>query len=213
MRVPGVASKMTPIWNDEFGDWRGLMVPTQVPRYEVISGFLNSERVTTVLDVGCGEAVLRCSLRHDIRYTGIEPSALAVDIASKKYAGSICHSTAEAFEAPGKQWDRIVFNEVLYYSKDPIGLLFKYAHFLAPGGAIVISIFQKPGSISFRKRIAHYFDNRRPMSNVHCTSMVIRFLAKRKWPIRSDQPVAIPGSTNCWRIIVTSPFSVQDSSA
>ena len=62
-----------------------------------------------------------------------------------------------------------MFNEVLYYSRDPIYLLRKYAQFLFQDGKIIISIYQKPEILTLQTRLLHCLNPRRPISNLHCT--------------------------------------------
>jgi len=38
-----------------------------------------------------------------------------------------------------------------------------------PEGKIIISIYQKPGALSLRRRLFHYLQPYRPMSNLHFT--------------------------------------------
>jgi 2-polyprenyl-3-methyl-5-hydroxy-6-metoxy-1,4-benzoquinol methylase len=71
--------------------------------------------------------------------------------------------TAESFDSRGERFDSIVFNEMLYYADDPIGLLKRYAFLLREGGVILCSIYQKPGTNSLRSRLLHYLDRRRPI--------------------------------------------------
>jgi 2-polyprenyl-3-methyl-5-hydroxy-6-metoxy-1,4-benzoquinol methylase len=183
-------------WNDEFGDWQGLACAEQVPRYQHIAGLLKKFSGQRVLDVGCGETVLRNFLPPSLSYLGIEPSAKAVN--GRK---DIAYTTAEDFAAGASRWDCIVFNEVLYYSRDPIYLLRKYAQFLLPNGKIIISIYQKPDALSLKARLLHYLEPRRPMSNLQCTQMVVDFISCQRWAIETDDLVA-----GRWRIWTTLPI-------
>jgi SAM-dependent methyltransferase len=183
-------------WNDDFGDWQGLASIEQAPRYQRIASLVEQLiQVGSVLDVGCGEAVLRDFLPRSILYRGIEPSAKAIEAHPE-----VAHSTAEAFEAHGQKWNCIVFNEMLYYARDPLFLLKKYAELLCPGGAFIISIYQRPGMPTPAARIRHWFDRRRPISNVHCTEMVLRFICKNGWSVEHDSLLE-----NRWRIWVSRP--------
>lgn len=112
----------------------------------------------------------------------------------------IARATAEDFAAVNDRWDCIVFNEVLYYSRDPLYLLRKYAKLLLPGGKIIISIYQKPGALSLKKRLLHYLQPRRPMSNLHCTEMIADFMSRQGWIIETDDLVA-----GRWRIWTARP--------
>lgn len=84
-------------YNDEAGDWRELDSSTQTPRYATIAEMLHNFNVDgAVLDVGCGEALLRAWLPKDASYTGIEPSAAAVRIALERNpSAKIIHKGGE----------------------------------------------------------------------------------------------------------------------
>lgn len=195
--------------NDEKGDWRGLDSPTQAPRYVAIAEILHGFKANgSVLDVGCGEALLRTHLPKATSYTGIERSATAAQIAIERNASTIVHTEAESFDPLGERFDSIVFNEMLYYLADPVGLLRKYAAFLRPGGAILCSVFQKPGEASLKSRLWHWIDHRRPLSAVHCAKMVRGFMTREGWSILDDRAVTIPGTSLQWHIWLATPDSI-----
>ena len=183
-------------WNNDFGDWQGLACAEQAPRYEHIARLVTKFSQRQVLDVGCGEAVLRNFLPPNLLYLGIEPSEKALN-----GRNDIANATAEDFAAAGNRWDCIVFNEVLYYSRDPLYLLRKYAQFLFPGGKIIISIYQKPEVLSLKARLLRGLRPRRPISNLHCTRMVSEFISRQRWAIETDDLVA-----GRWRIWTTRPL-------
>ena len=125
--------------NEQAGDWQGSDSLTHAPRYDTIASILRKFGADmSVLDVGCGEAPLRARLPKNTRYVGIERSGAAARIALKRTDSiDIIHTTAESFDSRGERFDSIVFNEMLYYADDPIGLLKKYAFLLREGGVIL----------------------------------------------------------------------------
>src|SRR5262245_40069162 len=127
------------VYDDTVGDWQGLDSPAQAPRYAAIAELLrDSEADLHVLDVGCGEAVLRSWLPKQASYTGIEPSLLAARKAMERdVAARIVQTTAERFDANGELFDSIVFNEMLYYAADPLGLLQEYSRLLTDEGVVL----------------------------------------------------------------------------
>ena len=183
-------------WNEGFGDWQGLACDEQAPRYEHIARLLVRFSPRLVLDVGCGEAVLRSFLPPSLSYFGIEPSVKAVD-----RRRNVTNATAEDFDAGDNRWDCIVFNEVLYYSREPLYLLRKYARFLLPDGKIIISIYQRPEVLSLKARLLRGLHPRPPISNLHCTRMVSEFISRQRWVIETDDLVA-----GRWRIWTTRPL-------
>jgi len=191
-------------WNDESGDWRGWENDDQRPRYEAITAQIKRLRAKSVLDIGCGEAVLFSLMPAEVRqYLGIEPSQLALKGAQSRQA-SVVRQTAEGY-VPDSAWDCIIFNEVLYYTADPIGLLRKYARALTPDGFIIVSIYQRPGSPSLSKRVRHWMDRRRPMSNVHCTQMLQRFISTEGWKTHHAGQVRSSENDFCWSVFTVTP--------
>jgi len=161
---------------------------------------------SNVLDVGCGQALLRSWLPDAARYLGIEPSALAVrDAYDRDPSVKIMLSCAEDYIAPGERFDSVVFNEMLYYSRDPIRLLQQYSTLLSPHGVVLCSIYQSPRRRSLRSAFWHMVDRRRPMSNVHCERMVRSFMKRRHWTILDDRTVSADGIRDGWHIWTARP--------
>jgi SAM-dependent methyltransferase len=123
----------------------------------------------SILDVGCGEAVLRDYLPHGVKYLGIEPSAEAIQLAHAKYGPDhIVRCTAEDFDAGECRWDCIVFIEVLYYATSPLALLNKYSNLVRPAGVIIVSIYQKRGN-GIKAWLRRWVDHHSGTPNVQCT--------------------------------------------
>lgn len=162
---------MKPAHDPLSGDWQNLENGSQAPRYRAIAALIPAG--SGVLDVGCGTAILARFLHEDCRYVGIEPSTVAVDLARR--SETVFHASAEEFQTDSKV-DCVVFNEMLYYSRDPIGLLRRYSNYLAPTGRLIVSIYQKPGRPSLRNWVACAMNRKRPRNNQHCSAMVDRFV-------------------------------------
>jgi SAM-dependent methyltransferase len=155
---------------------------------------------SSVLDVGCGEAVLWEYLPKGMRYFGIEPSAKAGESARERCGRDcIINCTGEDFDAGERRWDCVVFNEVLYYSRRPLALLDKYSKLVKLGGIIIVSIYQKPESL-IKGRLMYWLDWNRAISNVYCTRVVHNFMSRRGWCVEEDKLIARPGSSESWRI-------------
>ncbi len=180
------------MWNDDSGDWQGLSSATERPRYLEIARVICEVCPSgAVLDVGCGEAILAQYLPESITYTGIEPSAKALKLAA---AGARCHHmTAEDFVAGGERWDCIIFNEMLYYSRDPRALLQKFAMLLQGNGIIVVSIYQKRDSWSARLRLS--------MTNRRCTRIVKEFIVHERWNVELDKRIGQFDSEPWWLLV------------
>jgi SAM-dependent methyltransferase len=171
-------------WNNDGGDWQGLRQPQQAPRYREIARLVELYGVNgAVLDVGCGEGVLLdyLDLGKISQYTGLDPSATAVNhIVLRRAQDRVERTVVESYAAAPSSWNVIIMSEILYYLDDPIAVLKKYWYYVAPGGVIIISIFQKaelsdPVAIlrKLQKSITH---PRAPRSNRHCTQMVEDYL-------------------------------------
>jgi SAM-dependent methyltransferase len=194
-------------WNDNSFCWQGLGSPQQAPRYlEIASLIARLAPHGSVLDVGCGAGVLEGFLEPDTAYFGIEPLADAVQSA-RCDRNAIRQCAAEEFEGDGRKWGCVVFNEMLYYTRDPCGLLRKYARFLEPDGVMILSIYQRSQRFDRMARLRHWLDRRRPYSNAHCTSMVLEFMGREGWTIEEDKLVAKPEHPTPWRVLAARPVS------
>jgi len=158
-----------------------------------------------VLDVGCGEGVLRSWLPQHARYTGIERSGLAARSAAPAVAPGIVNATAEQYEPTPERFDSIVFSEMLYYVKDPVGLVGRYAPLLTPAGVILCSIYQSPKRVRMRSLVWRVLDRRRPLSAIHCEKMVREYMKRNKWQILDDRTVPLPNSGQHWHIWAARP--------
>jgi 2-polyprenyl-3-methyl-5-hydroxy-6-metoxy-1,4-benzoquinol methylase len=135
-------------WNMAYksGDYQGSGDKSQVQRYVILAGALNSlDTASSVLDIGCGNGLLRQFLSGPTlnTYTGIDISQAAIDSIKLKHPNDhyIC-SGADEWN-PKTTFDAIVFNEVLYYLPNPRKTIEKYKRFLRPGGMLLFSIYNK----------------------------------------------------------------------
>jgi 2-polyprenyl-3-methyl-5-hydroxy-6-metoxy-1,4-benzoquinol methylase len=114
--------------NDEAGDWWGAVSPTHALHFAAMAEILRSFNANgSVLDVGCGEAALRAWLPKDAKIHRHRTIGAAVRIALKRNPSANIIQRRRALTRVAERFDSIVFNEILYYADDPIGLLRKYA--------------------------------------------------------------------------------------
>jgi 2-polyprenyl-3-methyl-5-hydroxy-6-metoxy-1,4-benzoquinol methylase len=133
-------------WDQEYaaGRWAYLEETSELARHAVLVSYMEHLRVAdAVLDVGCGTGVLFEKLRPlgCRRYLGVDLSAAAIDIASARFSdprGSFVAADGQAFEPPG-EFDCVVFNEVLYFFRDPAATVERYERWLRPGGLVLVS--------------------------------------------------------------------------
>lgn len=182
-------------WNDDSGDWGGLNHPSERPRYQAIARMIDTfcPRPVSVLDVGCGGAILRDYLSPSDSYFGIEPSRKAASIAMARVGTeSVFCGTAAEFDGAGRNWSAVVFNEMLYYTADPVATIYHF-HNLVPRGIRIVSIFQK--SESLQQKVLSLL-GQRVISNLSCTKLVFDLAAEHCWTVEADELV-----NRRWRIV------------
>ncbi len=134
-------------WEAQYrsANWQYLADLGQVPRYSVLAGYLRFLKPgARVLDIGCGEGVLlsRLDAAACSEYVGIDWSRRAIARAAGHPAIPSRFVEADARDYfPGRRFDAIVFNEVLYYISSPIALVNRYEMWLAPDGFFLISLY------------------------------------------------------------------------
>jgi 2-polyprenyl-3-methyl-5-hydroxy-6-metoxy-1,4-benzoquinol methylase len=200
-------------WNNESGDWQGLRNNDQSSRYREIVKLIRRYAANgRVLDVGCGEGVILDYLEPwtIAHYTGIEPSATAIsNVPLKRPQDRALCCTIEQYQPESGRWNVVLFNEVLYYLDDPRAVVDKFAPALAPGGVMIISIFQKDQDHGLKALVKTLVKMimfpKRPRSNRHCTGLVSKHLKRRGFMIRDTIDVPCSRGVNKWRVIVAEP--------
>lgn len=135
-------------WNSEYtsGLWNRLTDIDELGHYAVLLGFLiYTQANRTILDVGCGKAVLLDYLRRSCgyeRYVGIDISEVAIEANRHKSdeRTSFLQGNIEIL-CPLGQFDAIVFNECLYYLADPFAVIDNCASHLNERGVFMTSLF------------------------------------------------------------------------
>ena len=134
-------------WEREYdhGDWRFLQGDEEAERYGWLVERIDRRLVpVSVLDVGYGEGVLlaRSRPRELQAYTGVDLSEVAISSARESHPkADFVVAAAEDF-APPPTYDLVVFNEIVYYLRDPIGEVERYLQFVAEGGELLLSVFE-----------------------------------------------------------------------
>ena len=122
--------------------WRRLEELHEMAHYAVIAGYL--KRLIpggNVLDVGCGQGILARDIEPFVgRYLGIDRDEPSIGAARQIGLGNAEFEIADAQHfSPSGMFDAIVFNESLYYLKDPLAILRRYSRTLMPDGVLIVS--------------------------------------------------------------------------
>jgi 2-polyprenyl-3-methyl-5-hydroxy-6-metoxy-1,4-benzoquinol methylase len=133
-------------WDREYATGYGEAMGSlaQLPRNSMIAGYCGVLGRRSVLDIGCGIGVLRRHLAPlgYTDYVGVDLSQTAIEQARREAPASARFEVAAAEEyQPGRHFDVIVFNEMLYYLNEPEMLLKRCADFLEKDGVFIISLF------------------------------------------------------------------------
>lgn len=134
-------------WDFQYSSkhWEYLKGIDELAHYSVIIGYCHFfKNQGEILDVGCGEGILQERLQQYqySRYVGIDISNEAILSAYRRQDKRTTFLCAEISDYENEEsFDIIIFNEVLYYLNDPIGILKKYEKFLKKNGIIIISMY------------------------------------------------------------------------
>lgn len=135
-------------WDSQYrdGTWDFLHRSEELARYGVIATYLHHLCPNAaVLDVGCGEGILRDVLAPlgYRRYTGVDVSQLAVERAQAKDdpRADFHAADAEAFSPEGR-YQAVVFNESVYYFREPLATVRRYREAVENGGVVLVSMFE-----------------------------------------------------------------------
>ncbi len=133
-------------WDAEYakGHWDYLDSTRELGHYSLIAGYVHQlSSGARVLDVGCGHG----RLYELLRGLGLR-SYLGLDVSAEAIAKAQRHATVDAafavgdFEAepPEGEFDVVIFNESIYYARDPAAVLGRYLERLGPRGILIVSI-------------------------------------------------------------------------
>ena len=147
--LPLFAAEETPPrarWEHEYGGdrWSYLAGLDEAAHYSVIVGYYALlQPGGSVLDVGCGEGILQGRLAPHLyrRYLGIDFAASAIERVAARRDPTTDFQVADATSFTTDQaFDVIIFNESLYYFRDPAAVVERYLEFLAGDGVAIVSM-------------------------------------------------------------------------
>jgi 2-polyprenyl-3-methyl-5-hydroxy-6-metoxy-1,4-benzoquinol methylase len=138
----------SPIWEQDYaqGRYDFLADLGELGHYSVLVGYLQFFGCREVLDVGCGDGLLRTRLGplpDLVRYVGIDPTREAIRRARARMAEDtvtsfICGDLGSTELDP---FDAVVLNEVLYFMPTA-STLSRVQQLVRPGGLILVSMYR-----------------------------------------------------------------------
>lgn len=177
------------VWDREYarGDWDRLNADSELGRYAIVLAHVCRQSVRpSVLDIGCGSGrLLQMISRFDYeRYVGLDVSSEAVERARAlgEAKSSFEVGFAEEFESD-RRFGVIVFNEVLYYLRDPLAVVERYQRMLDEDGTIVISMYDCMPARSVWRQLKRRFE-------IAHSARVTNHL-KHTWDVRVVKPRAV----------------------
>jgi SAM-dependent methyltransferase len=143
----GDSPKPKSTWDAEYaaGRWAYMAEQRELVRYWTLIGYMDAlRRGGEYMDVGCGDGVLfeRFKPLGYRRYVGVDISDVAIE-KLRPYNDdrtSFCQANGDVYEPVGR-FDVIIFNESLYYFREPVRSLERYAQWLKPGGCFIVSTY------------------------------------------------------------------------
>lgn len=143
----GDSPKSKAAWNNQYerGDWDYLGRLQESSRYSALIGYVTLLRNEgALLDVGCGEGILYERIGHlECSYVGMDISEVAISRLQARHpdaSATFVAADADVY-APTQSFDLIVFNESLYYLRQPLKGLQRYAAAFKPNGVLIVSTY------------------------------------------------------------------------
>jgi SAM-dependent methyltransferase len=146
----------------------------------------NNRKGLRVLDVGCGFATTSARIQQlGNEVTGLESSDVACEVASKRLAHIVRGDMLTA-DLAGRQFDAIIFADVLEHVPWPVSALQRYLQWLAPNGSVIVSL---PNVGLWSVRLAHLAGNWEYEETGVLDRTHLRFFTRRsaKWLLEQNQ--------------------------
>jgi len=147
-------------------------------KWPKLSRFIPREPGVHILDVGCGDGRFVCAmsaLNPQARFTGVDVSQAALDLAAKAAPHAAFHRIADGAPLPlaDASVDFILATEVIEHVYDTEAMFREMARVLKPGGRLLITT-PYHGFLKNLVRVAVWFDRHFDPTGPH-----IRFFSNR----------------------------------
>ncbi len=123
--------------------------PDEIARYSLVAGyFQHFKGGGSLLDVGCGVGTLakRLGPHAYSRYVGFDLPGEPIRVASRNADKKTVLRCEDANTyTPPETYDAIVFNESLYYLRNPLKVVQRYQRCLERDGIVIVSMVTFPG--------------------------------------------------------------------
>jgi 2-polyprenyl-3-methyl-5-hydroxy-6-metoxy-1,4-benzoquinol methylase len=132
-------------WDREYRDGRWSFLESMgcVAGTAAIMGYVQFLAPASILDVGCGAGILANKLKvlpyRSFLGIDLSPEAVAQADAAADARTTFAAADAETFETD-RRFDVIIFNQCMYYMRDPRATIAHYARFLSPNGRIIVAM-------------------------------------------------------------------------
>jgi 2-polyprenyl-6-hydroxyphenyl methylase/3-demethylubiquinone-9 3-methyltransferase len=135
-------------WDQEYQDgrWNFLHKLREAPRYGAVAAYLmQAPRPFRLLDIGCGDGVLMQYVHPSLLsgYVGVDLAQAALDRFEGLPPGGVTRCADLATYEPEGKFDAILFNEVLFFTADPVAEMARYRKALTPNGVMIVSLYAK----------------------------------------------------------------------
>jgi len=149
-------------WDYQYakGMWDGLRdqeMERLLVAKDMVERYVNGGNI---LEIGCGEGIFYNQIPENIYsfYEGIDISKVAIDKIEPSFKSLFKVADMETYPPNKETYSVIVFNEVLYYSNNPINLLRRYLKFLDDKGIMIIGMYLSPKSLEIWQQVKESFN-------------------------------------------------------
>jgi predicted TPR repeat methyltransferase len=184
-------------WDAQYrtGQWTHLDDQREFARYALLAAYIQRRgKAIYLLDIGCGEGIILKYLKPELisQYDGIDIAQAALDrIQNRRSQDRYICSGIQDF-SPDARWDVILFNEVLYYTDDPVEQIAKFESALTPQGYFLISMHRKSSPLAWNNR---------------CIRAVRRYFSSASYKVDDSIELATPECA--WQVFVARPPAVS----